>query len=61
MSLFIAWGVCLCSTGGNANKMSQIFIGNGTNINVGYGDCSRPEYFVHPDNYGYPGPFGSCL
>lgn len=36
-------------------------LGNGTNINIGYGDCSQPDYFVHPDHYGYPGALGSCL
>jgi hypothetical protein len=36
-------------------------LGNGTNINVGYGDCSVPDYFVHPSQYGYPGALGSCL
>lgn len=36
-------------------------MGNGTNINIGYGDCSRPDYFSNPGNFGYPGPLGSCI
>lgn len=36
-------------------------LGNGTNINVGYGDCSKSLYFVNPSDLPYPGPLGSCV
>lgn len=39
----------------------QMHMGNGTNINVGYGDCSKPDYFANPSQYAYPGTLGSCL
>jgi hypothetical protein len=38
----------------------QIFIGNGTNVNVGWGDCSVPDYFSSPSQYPYPGKYGEC-
>ncbi|KAJ0110237.1 hypothetical protein J7T55_000670 [Diaporthe amygdali] len=61
--LFDFQGCCLFSqTKGTHSQFSgQVFIGNGTNINVGYGDCSKEDYFVLPSSYGYPGDYGSCL
>lgn len=55
-------GCCLKSRfqGKNKQYSGQIFIGNGTNINVGWGDCSVPNYFANPTQYAYPGKYGEC-
>ncbi|KAK7707212.1 hypothetical protein SLS63_013807 [Diaporthe eres] len=47
--------------GSHKQFSGQMHLGNGTNINVGYGDCSKSDYFVNPSDLGYPGPLGSCI
>ncbi|KAG8157588.1 hypothetical protein KVR01_012630 [Diaporthe batatas] len=55
-------GCCLQSQmGGEHHQVSgQMHLGNDTNINIGYGECSVPAYFSRPNEYGYPGDLGSC-
>lgn len=54
-------GNCDCSTKTVANDLEQMHLGNGTNINVGYGECWKTDYFVNPGDLTYPGPLGSCI
>ncbi|POS79195.1 hypothetical protein DHEL01_v202418 [Diaporthe helianthi] len=55
-------GCCLESqTLGSSHAISgQMHLGNGTNINIGYGDCPVPWYFTHLGGYSYPGVLGYC-
>lgn len=56
-------GCCLTSQNkGTHNQYSgQVFVGNGTNIVVGYGDCVDYNTFESPSTYAVPGPYGACV
>lgn len=56
-------GCCLFSQNSGAHNQfsGQVFIGNGTNIVVGYGNCSSPGVFVPPSDLPTPGPNGVCV
>ncbi|KAF3771136.1 hypothetical protein M406DRAFT_67466 [Cryphonectria parasitica EP155] len=56
-------GCCLTSQtrGTNHQYSGQVFPGNGTNIVVGWGDCSNDDYDVLPSTYALPGPYGVCI
>lgn len=60
---FLWTGCCLSSQNKGAHNQysGQVFIGNGTNIVVGWGDCSSDEYFVPPSTYAVPGDYGACI
>lgn len=56
-------GCCIASQNrGTHNQYSgQVFIGNGTNLVVGWGNCTNDDYFTPPSSYAAPGEYGACI
>lgn len=56
-------GCCLGSQNRGAHNQysGQVFIGNGTNMVVGWGNCTNYDYFTPPSDYPIPGAYGACI